>query len=71
MLLELHLIILTLHNGIVIVKILNKLGSTTLNAFTGFNELLNSVNLGPNSQVIPMSTKCCATGTCDNGGGNW
>ena len=42
-----------------------------LNAFTGFDELLNSVNLGPNSQIIANSTKCCATGTCDNGGGNW
>jgi len=33
---------------------------------SGFDELSNHVNLGSSSLLVAASTKCCATGTCDN-----
>lgn len=37
-----------------------------LNLISGYEELMNHVNLGASSLLVAGSTKCCATGTCDN-----
>lgn len=36
-----------------------------MNSVTGYQELLTSANLGPDSLLAAGSTTCCATGTCD------